>query len=132
MGEQLITGTHHVNIKASNQEMFEKAIGFYQNVLGLKLVRRWGEGEKSAAMLSTGNSIIELNASGNEKSKGTINHFALSTNDVDKVVDTVRAAGYEITVEPKDVNLPTEPVYAIRIAFCNGPCGESIEFFHEK
>ena len=35
-------------------------------------------------------------------------------------------AGYEVTVEPKRLNLGGLDV---TIAFFNGPCGESIEFF---
>ena len=38
----------------------------------------------------------------------------------------LRQAGYEVTVEPKQLNLGGLDV---TIAFFNGPCGESIEFF---
>ena len=44
-------------------------------------------------------------------------------------MERVRQAGYEIAVEPKDVELAGSP---IRIAFCWGPMGEYIEFFWEK
>ena len=44
----------------------------------------------------------------------------------------VREAGYLITVEPKDVVIPSQPEFPVRVAFCNGPVGEEIEFFQEK
>ena len=41
----------------------------------------------------------------------------------------VREADYEITIEPKDVELSD---ITARIAFCTGPCGEIVEFFDQK
>ena len=59
-------------------------------------------------------------------------HFALKTDDVDGCVKAVREAGYPITVEPKDIVIPSQPEFPVRVAFCNGPTGEEIEFFQEK
>ena len=39
---------------------------------------------------------------------------------------------YPITVEPKDIVIPSQPEFPVRVAFCNGPVGEEIEFFQEK
>ena len=64
--------------------------------------------------------------------QGSIRHFALKTDDVDGCVKAVREAGYPITVEPKDVVIPSQPEFPVRVAFCNGPVGEEIEFFQEK
>lgn len=83
-------------------------------------------------MLWTGNSIIEIVCKGNEKKpSGSVDHFALTTDDVQACVDAVRAAGYTITVESGDVTIPSEPAFPLRRAFCVGPVGEEIEFFHE-
>ena len=64
--------------------------------------------------------------------QGSIRHFALKTDDVDGCVKAVREAGYPITVEPKDIVIPSQPEFPVRVAFCNGPVGEEIEFFQEK
>jgi len=131
--EKLIKGTHHISLKANGKEKFDELVHFYHDILGLPFIRRWGEGDKSSAMLDTGNSIMELGASGDDNCQsGSIRHFALATNQVDRCVEVVRAAGYKITVEPKDVVIASEPPLPIRIAFCIGPCGEEIEFFWEK
>lgn len=131
--EKLIKGTHHISIKANGKAAFDEAVKFYHEILGMPFVRTWGEGDASGAMLDTGNSIMELSAAGDDNKKsGSIRHFALTTDHVDEVVERVRAAGYPITVEPKDVCIQSEPPFPIRIAFCVGPCGEEIEFFFEK
>lgn len=131
--ERLIKGTHHVSLKANGKAAFDETVRFYHEILGMPFIRQWGEGDKSSAMLDTGNSIMELSASGDDNKKsGSIRHFALATDDVDLAVERVRAAGCTITVEPKDVLLASEPPLPIRIAFCIGPCGEEVEFFCEK
>ena len=133
MAEKLITGTHHVALKAESVQQFEEALAFYRDVLGLEVLRTAGEGETSSAMLWTGNSIVELFARSKElDGNGAVNHFALTAPDVDAAVAVVREAGYEITVEPKDVLIASEPPFPIRIAFYKGPVGESVELFCEK
>lgn len=128
----LISGIHHVALKCNGAAEFEKTLDFYQNILGLELVRSWGEGEKAGAMLSTGNGLLEIFASGEPLPQGTIRHFALRTERVDDCVAAVRSAGYPITIEPKDIVIASNPAFPARIAFCMGPVGEEIEFFQEK
>jgi glyoxylase I family protein len=53
-------------------------------------------------------------------------HFALATTDTRAALEHVRQAGYEVTVEPKDVTLDS---LEVTIAFFKGPNGEIIEFF---
>ena len=130
--ESLICGIHHVALKCDGTAEFEKTLHFYQNVLGLEPVRSWGEGENAGAMLSTGDGLLEIFASGKKLPQGAIRHFALRTERVDDCIAAVRAAGYPITVEPKDIVIASNPPFPARIAFCTGPVGEEIEFFQEK
>lgn len=130
--ESLICGIHHVALKCDGTAEFEKTLHFYQNVLGLEPVRSWGEGENAGAMLSTGDGLLEIFASGKKLPQGAIRHFALRTERVDDCVAAVRAAGYPITVEPKDIVIASNPPFPARIAFCTGPVGEQIEFFQER
>ena len=127
----MINGIHHISIKYENIEMFEKALDFYCRILGLSIKLTWGEGDRQAVMLDAGDGIIELFATGRVNDKtGSVNHFALATDNVDECIEDVRKAGYTITMEPKDVNLGG--VMPARVAFCIGPGGEEIEFFCEK
>lgn len=130
--ESLICGIHHVALKCDGTAEFEKTLHFYQDVLGLEPVRSWGEGENAGAMLSTGDGLLEIFASGKKLPQGAIRHFALRTERVDDCVAAVRAAGYPITVEPKDIVIASNPPFPARIAFCTGPVGEQIEFFQER
>ena len=130
--DSLICGIHHVALKCDGTAEFEKTLHFYQDVLGLEPVRSWGEGENAGAMLSTGDGLLEIFASGRKLPQGAIRHFALRTERVDDCVAAVRAAGYPITVEPKDIVIASNPPFPARIAFCTGPVGEEIEFFQER
>jgi glyoxylase I family protein len=59
-------------------------------------------------------------------------HFCLRADDVDAAVERARAAGAEVTVEPKY----PEPFQKIglkaKIAFIKGPDGEICEFFQSE
>ncbi len=96
-------------------------------------MRRWGDAQYPCAMISTGdNSCIEvLPVLEGEAlpAEGKFAHLALATDDVDACIERVRAAGYPVTIEPKDVTLAD---LSARIAFCTGACGETVEFFCEK
>ena len=131
--DKLIKGTHHVALKCSSMEEFERTKEFYGNLLGLEEVRSWGEGTGSGIMYTTGNCIMEIFANGQGRlEQGAVRHFAFATDDVDRCIRTVREAGYEVIVEPKDVVIAFTPEYPIRVAFCIGPVGEEIEFFQER
>ena len=128
-----INGIHHVAIKANGEEQFKKTIAFYKDILGLPLIRRWKKGGALCAMLDTGAGILELFSNADsEPLLGPIRHIAFSVESVDDCIEAVRAAGYEITVEPKDVDIPSNPAYPIRVGFCIGAAGEEVEFFSER
>lgn len=130
---KLIKGTHHIALKCVGYAAFQKTVSFYVDTLGLEVVRTWGEGDSSGIMLDTGNSMLEIFANGTEDApEGNIRHFALETDDVEACVKAVREAGYTITVETVDKAIPSDPPFPIRIAFCIGPVGESLEFFHAR
>ena len=128
-----IKGLHHVAIKLCGAEEYKKAVAFYRDVLGLELLREWGEGENSACMLGTGRGRVELFANAeSELPPGNIRHFAFDVSDTDSLCEAVSAAGYEVYYGPCDVIIPSDPPYPARIAFCRGPAGETVEFFCEK
>ena len=125
----MILGLHHVSLKCGTSEAYARAKDFYLRVLGLRLCREWPEG----VMIDTGSGLIEIFNNGEgSREKGAVRHFALLTDDVDGIARRVTEAGYPCFIEPKDAVLASEPPYPIRIAFCNGPLGEEIEFFAER
>ena len=125
----LIKGIHHVALKCSDVEEYRKVAEFYRDILGLSVARSWDGG----IMFDTGDGIIEVFDDGEVPlPQGNIRHFAFATYDVDACVLAVRNAGYEVFVEPKDIEIQSNPKFPARIAFCRGPLGEEIEFFCEK
>lgn len=125
----MIKGIHHISMKCGTKEEFERARDFYLNVLGFSAVREWPEG----IMMDSGNGLLEIFCNGEGvRTKGAIRHVAFSTDDVDGIIAKVRAAGYEVFIEPKDIVIHSDPEFLARMAFCFGPLGEEIEFFQEQ
>ena len=131
-------GFHHVAIRARD---FDKSVAFYQQAMGFTERIAWGEAPKRAIMLDTGDgNYLEIferadqaAASPEDNEQASILHFALRTNDPDAAIERVRAAGMKVTMEPKDVEMPSRPEPTpVRIAFCHGPDGEVIEFFKNE
>lgn len=129
----MIKGIHHVAIKAKGLENYAKLLEFYHDILGMPVIREWGEGENLGAMVDTGSGILELFSNAPDVlGAGALRHLALLCDDPDACIDAVRAKGYKVTMEPKDIVIQSDPPYPARIAFCIGPVGEEIEFFEEK
>ncbi len=125
----MIKGIHHVAMNCETKEKFEEVVHFYHGLLKLPILREWDGG----VHLNCFNGCIEIFLDGSKPlEQGCIRHFAFATDYVDEIVDLVRKSGYKVSVEPKDVNMKTDPVFPIHIAFIEGPLGESIELFCEK
>ena len=124
-------GAHHVAVQARD---WERSLHLYRDVLGMPVVARFGSPERKIVLLDMGDgSHIELfqplpdtPIPGSPAPNDPVMHFALATTDARAALERVRAAGYEVTVEPKDLRLDHMDV---TIAFFTGPNGESIEFF---
>ena len=125
----MIKGIHHISMKCGTAEELAKVREFYIELLGMKIIREWAEG----MMIDTGNGLLEIftNADGTH-TLGAIRHLALLTDDVDEIAAKVKAAGYNLFIEPNDKVIPSDPPYPIRMAFCYGPLGEQIEFYAEQ
>ena len=122
-------GLHHVAVRVRE---FEKSVRFYSDVLGFKEKIRWGDSPKQIALLDTGNgSYVELfEEGGREPTKeDAMWHLAFRVADADAVLERCRAAGCEVTVEPKTLANVGNRGVDIRLAFCKGPSGELLEFF---
>ena len=125
----MITGIHHISLKCGTKEDFEKAKDFYLNILGFSAVREWPDG----IMIDSGAGLLEIFSNGpGVKSKGAVRHIAFGTDDVDGVIEKVKAAGYKVFIEPNDIVIRSDPPFPARMAFCFGPLGEEIEFFQER
>lgn len=125
-------GFHHVCLKTRD---WDRTVAFYCETLGCTPRITWRQAPQRAGMFDTGDgNYIEIfeDLAYQAAPNGAVFHFAFRTTRLDEVTNRVRAAGYKITTEPKDVTIATTngtgPV-PIRVSFCEGPNGESIEFF---
>ena len=109
----------------NRKDEIEKVKHFYGDLLGLPILRSWGEPELEGFMFETGDGLVEVFTNAEEElPQGSIRHFAFKTNDVDQCVKIVRESGYQITLESKDVVIASNPPFPIRVAFGIGPVGE--------
>jgi glyoxylase I family protein len=125
-------GFHHVAMRVRD---IDASLEFYTVGLGFTPRLSWGEGDRRTVLLDTGDgNYFEISGAGPDlpKPEGSLLHVALRTTDCDSAIERARVAGAEITVEPKDVMLPSTPPTPIRVAFFKGPDGELIEFFQNE
>lgn len=124
-------GFHHVAIRAND---FDRSVAFYKDVLGFTMKIEWGEAPKRACMLDTGDgNYLEIFERPSEQwaDEGPcILHFALRSRDPDAAIERARAAGCEITMEPRSMQIGNHTTAQVRLAFCKGPDGELVEFLH--
>lgn len=130
-------GFHHVCLKTHD---WDATLRFYVETLGFTLKLAWRAAPQRAAMFDTGGgNYLEVfeDLAYAPAPNGHYPHFALRTTRLDAVAARVRAAGLKITMEPKDATIASTATGAgaiggpvpIRIFFCEGPGGETIEFF---
>jgi glyoxylase I family protein len=128
----LISGVHHISMKTDN---WEESLHFYCDVLGFTPGGKTsGSSGRMQLLQAGGNVAIELTEiaeqrkSQEEPETPRYAHVALRVIDTAALMDKVRAAGYEITLETKTIH--SGDFHAV-IGFFKGPQGELIEAFQE-
>ena len=125
-------GFHHVCMRVKD---LNASIKFYTEGLGFVEKASWRPAPNRCVLLDTGDgNYFEIAQGDPQKTQeaGVFQHIALRTDDCDAAIAAARAAGAEITVEPKDVRLDANPPLQVRVAFCKGPDGEMVEFFQNN
>jgi glyoxylase I family protein len=132
-----IAGVHHIALRVAN---LERSLALYRDTLGFVLKTAFTLNDRRFALLETGNSgYVELVETKQGVHPGRTDdvvwHFAARTDDIERSLDAVATAGYEITkpVTPLDlIDTTTNQPFSIRIAFFRGPDGEDVELFEDK
>jgi glyoxylase I family protein len=125
-------GFHHISMRVQD---LEASIKFYAEGLGFEQKFAWGPEDNRTVLLDTGDGNY-LEIAGGESDgfnpNGVVRHLAFRTHDIDKAIKAARAAGAEVTIEPKAVVLSNDPPLPVRVAFFKGPDGEVVEFFEDS
>ena len=124
-------GFHHVSMGVKD---LDKSRKFYSEVLGFVGRFSWGKEPKRTLLMDTGDGNYFEISQGDPNhvyGEGIFRHLALRVDDCKAAIELARKAGAEVTVEPKDITLSSDPPMQIRIAFFKGPDGELIELFED-
>ena len=114
----------------------DRSIDFYQNVLGMKLLRRkdYPDGKFTLAFVGygdeSGNTVIELTCNWDTDSYDIgegYGHIAIEVDDVYEAVDELRNRGGKVIREAGPMNAGTTI-----IAFIEDPDGYQIELIGKK
>jgi lactoylglutathione lyase len=114
----------------------DRSIDFYQNVLGMKLLRRkdYPDGKFTLAFVGYGdesdNTVIELTYNWGTESYDLgegYGHIAIEVDDVHEAVDELRSRGGKVIREAGPMNAGTTI-----IAFIEDPDGYPIELIGRK
>ena len=123
-------GTHHIAVQTQD---YEASLAFYTDVMGMAQTAEFSAGGRRICLLDIGDgSHLELfepvpgTSPSGDADGNVVFHFALATSDIEAGLERVRAAGMEITVELKTVDLGP---LNVSLAFFKGPGGEVVEFF---
>ena len=124
-------GLHHVALQTRD---WEASLKLYRDVLGMEIVAEFGTPDRRIILLDMGDGshmelfqpIADTPAMGSPAPNDPVPHIALTATDTKTATEHVRQAGYEITVEPKTLQLDH---LTVTLSFFNGPNGEVIEFF---
>ena len=128
-------GTHHIAVQTRD---WEASLKLYRDVLGMSEVTRFeGSDGQTIMLLDAGDgSHIELfepltntPQPSDKAANDPVIHFALATTDTRAAIEHVRQAGYEVTMDAKELSLGG---LEVTIAFFKGPSGEVVEFFQER
>ena len=128
-------GLHHICIKTRD---WDRTQHFYQEVLGFTVRVAWSKEPQRAAMLDAGDgNYVEVfeDLGYAAAPQAALNHLALRTSRLDEVTERVRASGAKITLEPRSLEIESTNgagKIPVRISFCEGPNGESIEFLQNE
>ena len=128
------SGFHHIAIRTTNWDASRR---FYMDGLGFVERVQWGEEPARACLLDVGDgNYLEIfeRESGSKPAEGEGNllHWCLRTENCEAATEVARAAGAEVTVEPKVPDVFTARGLKTRIAFVKGPDGEVLEFFESN
>ena len=128
----LIQSIHHISLETDS---WDESLRFYTEILELTpAAKASGETRRMQLLDTGGNVFLELCELTEKRTKlpdpksGHWMHLAFRVSDTAGLMDKVKAAGYEVTLETRTIH--SGEFHAV-IGFFKGPQGELIEAFQE-
>lgn len=124
-------GLGHIAIYTEN---LEESIAFYERIGGELKMRSRSHGmgvPKELALVEFGGFLLELIQSPEAMpiGEGSIAHFAVYVDDVDKASADIAAAGVDTFTTPEKIVMP-DTFGGLHARYFKGPSGETIELLH--
>lgn len=117
------TGVQHIGIPTND---IEKTKAFFAS-LGFTVAYSTVNGTEKVAFLQLGNLVIETWESGLATMRyGSIDHIAIDVKDIDRLFETVKAAGFKL-LDDHVCSLPFWE-HGVKFFTIEGPDCEKIEF----
>ncbi|WP_439741401.1 VOC family protein [Bacillus pseudomycoides] len=122
----------HVGIMVAN---LETSISFYEEVVGLKLIKRMGHPDPNFKLAFLGveesqETILELIEGYNPSlpAEGKVHHICFKVDSLEDEIERLKKLGVTFLLTEEIETLPD----ATRYIFFSGPDGEWIEFFETE
>ncbi len=111
-----------------NVKDMEESIRFYEEVVGLKVDKRFPIGPGEIVFMGEGETKVELIYDGSDKWQGSKTGISLGfeTDSLDRMIDLVKEKAIEIT------GGPFQPGSDFRFFFVKDPNGVNIQFGEHK
>jgi len=125
----MLLGFEHVGMTSGN---LDRTIGFYCDLLGLKLVLRKLHTQGELAFLDTGSGMLEVFAPDADVARSRdvppheagMRHMTLAYDDVDAIIAKLEEAGVDVVERPRDA---INQQFLKRLAFVRDPDGILVE-----
>jgi catechol 2,3-dioxygenase-like lactoylglutathione lyase family enzyme len=118
----------HVHIKASDPA---RTIGFFEHFFGARVIRRFENLGREITLMALGDrsnlSVLHVPPAvpAPEPEAASIDHIAITVDDIEALVAKLQSAGYRLPVEV------TRSTSGAKIAFCLGPDNVYLELIEK-
>ncbi len=122
---QVSPADNHVALRVKD---LERAVDFYENVVGLERVRFMGDPDRPRTVFFPGLQLVRAEED-DTSVKGVYDHVGLSIENIEEVCANLEAQGVEFETPLTERHFP-EIGKGLKLAFFRDPEGNRIELVH--
>ncbi len=122
---QVSPADNHVALRVKD---LERAVDFYENVVGLERVRFMGDPDRPRTVFFPGLQLVRAEED-DTSIKGVYDHVGLSIENIEEVCANLEAQGVEFETPLTERHFP-EIGKGLKLAFFRDPEGNRVELVH--